>query len=163
MSIQKNRDLMVEQMKRLRGQLNESTADLDVTQGKYKDAIQIKKEISKLVKEYDKLKSEYETSVKNYSKNKQSEYYDIVSKAFSGEAKVTSRGGKIRITFKDKNKYRSFGEILNKIPKDGGKQPLKVDNSKQNTYSEIAWVDLVFTNQFLKKALNLKTLPATPF
>jgi len=163
MSIEKNRDLMVEQMKRLRGQLNEDTAGLDATQIKYKDAIQIKKEISKLVKEYDKLKSEYETSVKNYSKNKQSEYYDIVSKAFSGEAKVTSRGGKIRITFKDKNKYRSYGEILNKIPKDGGKQPLKVSDAKGNTYGEISWVDLVFTNQFLKSALNLKTLPANPF
>ena len=90
------------------------------------------------------------------------EYLDIVSKAFS-EDKVTSRGGKIRITFKDKNKYRSYGQILNKIPKDGGKQPMKISNAKSNTHGEISSAELVFTNQFLKSTLKLKTLPAKPF
>jgi len=161
MSIEKNRNLMVEQIKRLRGQITEDKS-YDATQTMYDSAIKIKKEIAKLVKHYDSMKTSYEASVKNYSKNKQKEYLDIVSKAFS-EDKVTSRGGKIRITFKDKNKYRSYGQILNKIPKDGGKQPMKISDAKSNTHGEISSVELVFTNQFLKSTLKLKTLPAKPF
>tara|TARA_Y100000817_G_scaffold277150_1_gene239103 strand:- start:103 stop:561 length:459 start_codon:yes stop_codon:yes gene_type:complete len=152
---------MVEQIKRLNGQLNEDRA-YDTTQVMYKGAIEIKKEITRLLKKYETAKASYEASVKDYSKNKQKEYLDIVSKAFS-EDKVTSRGGKIRITFKDKNKYRSYGQILNKIPKDDGKQPMKISDAKSNIHGEISSAELVFTNQFLKSTLKLKTLPAKPF
>ena len=51
MSIKKNRDLMVEQIKRLNGQLNEDRA-YDTTQVMYKGAIEIKKEITRLLKKY---------------------------------------------------------------------------------------------------------------
>ena len=120
----------------------------------YNNAYHVLKTIAKLQNEYSDLKAEYEKAVVIRSKDALKEYVGIVSEAFP-EDKVTSRSNLIRITFKDPNQYRSTGEILSKIPKVDGKQPMKkrgVSNGhypKRNTYGELAWVDLVFTNQGL--------------
>jgi len=167
MSIEKNRNLMVEQIKRLRGQITEDKS-YDATQTMYNSAIKIRKEIARLVKHYDSMKTSYDASVKNYAKNNLKEYKKIISKAFKGD-KITSLGDKIRITFKDKYKYKfnnrvstkaaQFGSVLNKIPKVGGKQPMQVTNSESNFSNDLRWVELGFTNQFLK----VKPLPKRPF
>ena len=124
----------------------------------YNKAYHVLKTIDKLQNEYDDLKAEYEKAVVVRSKDALKEYVDILSKAFP-EDKITSRSGAIRITFKNANQYRSTGEILAKIPKVDGKQPVKGHYAKSNSYGELAWVDLVFTNQFLKSTLNIFQLP----
>ena len=124
----------------------------------YNNAYHVLETIAKLQNEYSDLKAEYEKAVVVRSKDALKEYVDIVSEAFP-EDKVTSRSGIIRITFKNANQYRSTGEILAKIPKVDGKQPMKGHYAKSNSYGELAWVDLVFTNQFLKSTLNIFQLP----
>ncbi len=124
----------------------------------FNKAYHVLETISKLQNEYSDLKAEYEKLIVVRSKDKLKEYVGILTTAFP-EDKVTSRGGIIRITFKDKNQYRSTSLILSKIPKVDGMQPMKSSNAKRNSYGEIGWVDLVFTNQFLKSTLYIFQLP----
>jgi len=124
----------------------------------YNKAYHVLKTINKLQKEYGDLKAEYEKAVVIRSKDALKEYVNIISEAFP-EDKITSRSGVIRITFNDPTQYRSTNEILVRIPKVDGKRPMKGHYAKSNSYGELAWVDLVFTNQFLKSTLNIFQLP----
>ena len=127
-------------------------------ESQFDKAYHVLETISKLQNEYSDLKAEYEKLIVVRSKDKLKEYVGIISTAFP-EDRVTSRGGIIRITFKNKNQYWSTSSIVSKIPKVDGKQPMKSSNAKKNSYGEIGWVDLVFTNQFLKSTLNISQLP----
>jgi len=124
----------------------------------YNKAYHVLKTIDKLQNEYDDLKAEYEKAVVIRSTDALKEYVDILSEAFP-EDKVTSRGGTIRITFNDPTQYRSTNEILVRIPKVDGKRPMKGHYAMRNDFDEMAWVELVFTNQFLKSTLNIFQLP----
>ena len=124
----------------------------------YNNAYHVLETIAKLQHEYNDLKAEYEKAVVVRSKDALKEYVGILSEAFP-EDKITSRSGAIRITFKNANQYRSTSEILAKIPKVDGKQPMKRSSAKSNSYGELAWIELVFTSQFLKSTFNIFQLP----
>ena len=124
----------------------------------YNKAYHVLKTINKLQKEYGDLKAEYEKAVVIRSTDALKEYVDILSEVFPKD-KVTSRGGTIRITFKNPTQYRSTNDILARIPKVDGKRPMKGHYAKRNDYDEIAWIELALTNQFLKSTLNIFQLP----
>ena len=188
-NIEQNRKLMVEQISKLKSQLNEA-ADID---SKYKQLQSLKKDIESQVKKlYDKFNlevKEYNDMIKNHLDGDYKKLTSYLSKKYKG-ADVTESNGIVTVSYKSKHKKNKYDVYhvkndkfyitkdssdvyvnLTPIKKDiESKTKLNVNVTEAETgfdaadfdfanYVYLLSINVSFTKAYQKKILNAKPAP----